>query len=451
MSQAAAKQAVEPAPPQLSPVVTRPPTFPPLLVDIRSHGAVGDGATLNTAAFEDSIHECCEKGGGTVSVPPGAWLTGPIRLRSGIRLHVEAGAEIRFDSNPSLYPQVRTRSDGPEMETSPFLYAANCQNVAITGAGVINGQGAAWRSRGALRPCFVRFAECQCVMVQGVTLAEGPMWMLHLLCCDNVTVQGVIVESTGGNTDGVDIDSSRNVAVSGCRISSGDDCVVVKAGRFAVGRRVNRPSENIAIHHCDFVSGLGGVTFGSEIVGGIRNVSAHHCRIGTVWVGVSFKADKGWGGVVEDVDIHDLQLNGPLRGGVSMDMSYCATDDGLPEPPAAEVPGIAPIFRRIHISNVTGEVENEAIALTGLQRHTIQDVQLDHIRLRADSGIRMKDAVRVKLESVQLDGRMADPPFFRYCEDITMNRCLQNGACLFWPPASDSTEAAAQASPRNPN
>ena len=250
------------------------PAFPDRFFDIRDFGAAADGLTLNTQAFRRAIETCHNAGGGIVRVPAGAWLTGPIHLRSHVNLRLEQGALVRFSTRPADYlPPVLTRWEGVECYNySPLIYAHDCEDVAVTGAGILDGQGQAWwhwkelqqtaaktlydaqfqgipverrvygTEEAALRPQFLQSMRCRGVLVEGVTFVNGPMWTIHPVYCENVIVRGVVVHTEGPNTDGLNPDSCRNVLVEGCTFATGDDCIAVNSGMNEDGWRVGRPS-----------------------------------------------------------------------------------------------------------------------------------------------------------------------------------------------------------------
>jgi polygalacturonase len=288
----------------------RPPTFPVRDFPLTDFGGRGDGTSDDTGPIRAAIEACHRAGGGRVVVPPGDWLTGPIHLRSRVNLHVQAGATLRFHTDPARYlPQVFTRWEGVElMNYSPLVYAIDQQDVADTGEGTHDGQAddAHWwpwkktqkpardrlfrmaeqgvpvadRVFGAgddLRPSFVQTYRCRNVLIEGVTLRNSPMWVIHPVLSRNVTVRGVTVLSMGPNSDGCDPESSSDVLMEDASFDTGDDCIALKSGRNADGRRLAAPVERVVVRNCRMRAGHGGVTIGSEISGGAREVYAERC------------------------------------------------------------------------------------------------------------------------------------------------------------------------------
>ncbi len=331
-----------------------PPTFPARDFVITNFHAMGDGTADCTEAFRQAVAECASAGGGRVVVPPGIFLTGPIHLRSGVNLHLARGATIRFTTNTAAYlPVVFTRFECTEvMNFSPPLYALGQSNIAITGEGTLDGQGAAWHrwlgqwnndvkrsvemgdkdvpvservfgEGHKLRPNFIQPVRCKNVLIEGVKIINSPMWTLNPVYCTNVTIRGVTVETRGPNTDGCDPDSCTDVWIKDCTFSNGDDCIAVKSGRDHDGRRVNIPSENIVIQDCRFAAGHGGVTMGSETAGGIRNVFAERCHFDSpdLDMAMRFKTNPARGGYVEDIYIRDCTVK-TAKFGIHMTLRY---------------------------------------------------------------------------------------------------------------------------------
>jgi polygalacturonase len=296
----------------------KPPAFPDRDFPITSFGAVGDGRTDSTDAIRKAIEAGSAAGGGRVVVPQGVLLTRAIHLKSNINLHLNAGAVLKFTSDPSRYlPVVYTRFEGTEcLNYSPLIYAFEQQNIAITGQGILDGSASVenwwgWTRRGAttppaaasirklldfndrgvpveqrvfgegehLRPSFIQPYRCRNVLIEGVTINNSPMWEIHQVLCTNVTVRGVTIVSHGPNNDGCDPESCRDVLIENCVFDTGDDCIAIKSGRNDDGRRVAMPSENIIVRNCTMKDGHGGVVMGSEVSGGIRNVFVENCRM----------------------------------------------------------------------------------------------------------------------------------------------------------------------------
>src|SRR5580693_5355613 len=219
--------------------------------NVLDYGAKRDGSGSSTAAFRAAIQACAKAGGGTVFVPAGHYTSGAIELVSNLTFHVDSGAVIRFVANRDEYPMVQGRFEGTEMRTpAAMIGGRNLENVTITGRGTLVADNAEWRQM-AMRPDFIRPVESKNILIEGIHILSSPMWVLHILYCENVVIHNVIVESfPGANTDGVDIDSSRHVRISDSYFDTGDDAICIKSGKDADGLRVNRVTEDVAITNC---------------------------------------------------------------------------------------------------------------------------------------------------------------------------------------------------------
>jgi polygalacturonase len=328
----------------------RRPHFPDRFFPVTRFGAAGDGVTMNTAAFAAAISACGRTGGGHVIVPPGQFLTGAIHLLSDVDLHVEEGATILFSQDPTDYlPVVFTRWQGIElMNYSPPIYAYGQRNIAVTGAGTLNGQADAnhwwnWKaletpdfnaleamsdagvpvsqrvfgSGHFLPPQMIQPFLCDTVLLEGVTVINSPFWHLNPNLCRNVTVDGLTISSTGPNTDGCDPESCAGVVIRNVTFDTGDDCIAIKAGRDSDGRRVNVPCQDIVIEECDFANGHGGITIGSEMTGGVKNVYARDLTMNSanLAAGHRIKTNTLRGGFVLNTNVYRVTagtVGGPL-------------------------------------------------------------------------------------------------------------------------------------------
>jgi polygalacturonase len=379
-----------------------PPIFPDRTFAITNYGAKGDGVTDCTKAFREAIEACHDAGGGKVIVPAGTYLTGAIHLKSNVDLDLAEGATIRFSTDPKRYlPVVFTRYECTEvMNYSPFIYALGQENIAITGAGTLDGQGskAVWYSwkrlpdarelvemgdRGVpveqrvfgeghhLRPYFIQPTRCRNVLIKGVHIVDSPMWVITPLYCTNVTIEGVTVDTQGPNTDGCDPDSCTDVLIKDCHFSDGDDCIAIKSGRDVDGRRVNIPSRNIVIQNCIFQDGHGGVTVGSETSGGVENVYAEDCQFDSpnLNIAMRFKTGMTRGGFIKNVYIRNCRVKS-ARTGIGMTMRYSGTLGGK----------ATPVVRDIDIRNCEfAHLSKQPVLIEGFSDSVrITDITISH-------------------------------------------------------------------------
>jgi polygalacturonase len=389
---------VPPAWSQVSAILAHivPPRFPDRTFAITDYGAKSDGATDCTEAFRKAIAACNRAGGGKVIVPAGVYLTGAIHLKSNVDLDLAPRATIRFSTDPKSYlPVVFTRYEGTEvMNYSPFIYALGQENIAITGAGTLDGQGshAIWyswkqipdpkqlvetgdqgvpvaeRIYGAghhLRPCFIEPVRCRNVLIEGVRIIDSPMWVLHPLYCTNVTITGVTVDTRGPNTDGCDPDSCTDVLIRDCHFSDGDDCIAIKSGRDVDGRRVNVPSRNIVIQNCVFQDGHGGVTVGSETSGGVENVFAEDCRFDSTNLDIALRLKTGMtrGGFIRNICIRNCAVTS-ARTGIGMTMRYPGTLGGQATPVIRDIDIRDCTFDRLSRQSILIEGFSDSVRIT---------------------------------------------------------------------------------------
>jgi polygalacturonase len=403
--------------------------------NVISFGASSAGQTMCTDAIRKAIDMAADGGGGTVYFPSGTYLTGPIRLRSHITLYLDAGATLLFSTNFDDYlPMVPSRWEGITVTNfSPLITAYGAEDIAIVGRGTLDGQGQVWwdfrnklrdskneprtkwqeefarlnkdkiaelnyaqLNTGFLRPPFFQPWECTNVLVEGITIRNSPFWNVNPVYCEGVNVHGVTIISpaTSPNTDGINPDSCRNVRISDCLISVGDDCITIKSGRDADGRRIGKPAENYTIVNCTLLHGHG-LSIGSEMSGGVKNISIANCVFDGTSHGIRIKSTRGRGGVIEDVRISNLVMRNILNDALVLTTFYTKTQ---PEPVSERTP----IFRNIHISGVTGDAKI-ACELTGLPEMPIENVTISDIQLTAKTGFALKDAKGIELHHVTVN------------------------------------------------
>ncbi len=389
----------------------QPPAIPEREFPITRYGAKPGGKTDCTEAFARAIAAANTARGGRVVVPEGEWHTGAIHLRSNVNLHLTKSATVRFSQDPRQYPIVLTRFEGIEcMNYSPFIYALDQRNIAITGEGTLDGQAGPehwwlWTGRGAapdrsqrkaraalaemaengvpvekrvfgdgafLRPMFIQPYRSTNVLIEGVTIINSPMYEIHPVLCRNVTVRGVNISSHGPNNDGCDPESSTDVLIDGCTFDTGDDCIAIKSGRNADGRRLHAPSENIVVQNCTMKDGHGGVTLGSECSGGIRNVYARNCHMDSPHLQriLRFKNNAMRGGVIEHVYMRDIEAGQVAGPAIEIDFQY---EEGPRGP-------FTPVVRDVAVENVHCREAATALSLRGYANAPIRDIRLHHLR-----------------------------------------------------------------------
>lgn len=378
-----------------------PPTFKDVVFNISDFGALGDGKTDCTEAFRKAIDKCSSTGGGTVLVPAGTFLTGPIHLLSKVNLHIEKGATILFSRDTKRYlPQVLTRFESIElMNYSPFIYAYDQENIAITGEGTLDGNSNEdywwfWKKQQEandrlkemaknnvpvaerifgegdyLRPNFIQPYQCRNVLIDGLTIKNSPMWIINPVLCTNVTVSNVTVISHGPNNDGCNPESSKDVLIENCFFDTGDDCIAIKSGRDHDGRRVNVSSENIIIRNCTMRDGHGGVVIGSEVSGNVRNVFAENCEMSSPNLerALRIKSNSRRGGIVENIYMRNVKVGDVADAVVRINMFYAReTGDNHPQ------------VRNVIVNNVTSQKSTYGLRIEGEADYPIEKVKIEN-------------------------------------------------------------------------
>ena len=363
-------------------------------LNIVNRGALGDGFTLNTAIIQQAIDETSRQGGGVVLLPSGLWLTGPLVLKSDVNLHLADGAMLLFTDDKSKYPLVEANWEGlPQMRNQSPLSASGAKNIAITGKGIIDGNGDVWRAvkkdkltesqwkkltasggvvsgdkktwypsasyvkgsslsnpgvitadkdqayfesvKDFLRPNLLVITECKGVLLEGVTFQNSPAWCLHPLMSEDITVRNVSVKNPwyAQNGDGIDLESCRKVLIENSVFDVGDDALCMKSGRDAEGRKRGMPTQDVVIRGCTVYASHGGFVIGSEMSGGVRNVYVSNCTFVGSDIGLRFKTTRGRGGVVENIFVDSIYMKDIPGDAILFDMYYMAKD---PVPLAGE-------------------------------------------------------------------------------------------------------------------
>ena len=431
--------------------------FPDTKVSIVTHGGIADGTFLNTEAFEKAMVDLDKKGGGTLIVPSGVWYTGPIVFRSNINLHLEKGALILFSPDFELYPLVTTSFEGLETRRcqSP-ISGRNLENIAITGEGAINGSGDAWRplkrnkvtqghwesvvksggvlkdgnlwlpsekalkgySEGVnnpdksmteedwlavkdfLRPVMISFIECKNVLLEDVLFENSPSWNIHPLMCENLIVDNISVRNPqySQNGDGLDIESCKNVIVVDCSFDVGDDAICIKSGKDEDGRRRARPTENVIVENCRVFKGHGGFVVGSEMSGGVRNISVSNCQFMGTNIGLRFKSARGRGGVVENIYIKNINMFDLLYEPLSFDLYYFTKKSDI-IPPVDET---TPTFKNIYITGIVSRNSNKAMLFNGLPEKNIYNINIENTIITSKLGAEISEAEKISLKNVEI-------------------------------------------------
>ena len=473
------------------------PEIPDLSVDLRDFGAVGDGLTLNSEAFSKAISHLEAAGGGHLVVPDGIWLTGPITLKSNIDLHVTPDAVILFSPERDLYPIVETVFEGLDTRRciSP-VNADGARNISITGGGTIDGSGDSWRQvkrskmapsqwksllssggftnskgdvwypdssswRGSLvsdsfnvpqglesdeewesvktylRPVMIGLKECTNVLLKDVTFQNSPCWNIHPLMCRNVTVDNITVRnpSYSQNGDGIDIDSCEGVVIVNSTFDVGDDAICIKSGKDEDGRRRARPTRNLIVDNCTVYRGHGGFVVGSEMSGGVSNISVTRCRFLGTDVGLRFKSCRGRGGVVENIYVSGITMMDIPAEPLLFDLHYGgksaveSAEDGdgtgydIEMMPVDET---TPEFRNIHINGIVCSGSSRAMYFNGIPEKNISGITVTDCLISSRRGADIRYSDGVVLRDVGI--RPEEGPGFSFanCRSVSLAGCTDS-------------------------
>ena len=454
------------------------PKFKKDTLSIVQLGAVSDGFTLNTTAINRAIDQLSNKGGGVVAIPPGLWLTGPIELKSNINLYLSPSATLLFTADFNQYRLQKVSWEGvDQMRNQAPIYAIGANNIAITGKGVIDGNGDAWRmvkkekltetqwkkkiSSGGLlsddkktwyptassllgstfqnpgvvtdqkdasfylsvkdflRPNLVVLEKCSTVLLEGVTFQNSPAWCLHPLMSRNIAVKNILVKNPwyAQNGDGIDVESCDGVLIENSVFDVGDDALCMKSGRDEAGRKRNMPTQNVTIRNCLVYAAHGGFVIGSEMSGGVKNISVSKCTFIGTDIGLRFKSARGRGGVVENIHISDIYMKDIVGEAILFDMYYMAKD---PIPAAGEqreLPAIeakpfnetTPIFKNFTIQNVQCAGAETAVFIRGLPEAPIQQITFSNMNFQSNKGIEIQEASQCSFSNVRVFAKNTNP------------------------------------------
>ncbi|MGD0389077.1 MAG: glycoside hydrolase family 28 protein [Tepidisphaeraceae bacterium] len=389
------------------------PSIPDRTFRITDYGAVGDGKTYDTGAIEKAIAACRNARGGTVDVPPGTFLTAPFALASNLNLHLEGGSTLLLSDNPDDF-------DLNKGQYESCITLKNGHDVAITGSGTIDGQGAKWWRKFVppknsdpfvwewipRRPRLIELSRCTRVLVQGITLTNSPMFHLVPAQCRDVTIDGIhiLAPAFSPNTDGID-PSGINIEIQACTIDTGDDCIAVKAGnRYDP----NRPScENVLVTGCTFLHGHG-MSVGSESNGGLRNMLVQNCTFDATEAGIRLKSPRGRGGLVEYLTYQNLTMT-DVKNSILITSYYPRIPIHPDRDRAHEIDNRTPIWRHIRIRDVNSTGGLIAGQIVGLPEMPIEDVVLTNVRISAKHAIEIAHARGIQFVNCVLAGSIDKP------------------------------------------
>jgi len=361
------------------------PHFKRDTISIEAYGAKADGVTLNSKSINDAITASSAKGGGVVMIPAGLWLSGPVVLKSNVNLYLAPNAILQFTRDFDQYPLIETTYEGLKaVRCQAPVSAVGAENIAITGKGILDGGGDAWRAvkkdkltetqwsklvakggivgpdnktwypsaksqKGAstklagviaagnsnyddikdfLRPNMISIASCKNVLLEGVTFQNSPAWCIHPLLCEHITLRNVYAKNPfyAQNGDGLDLESCRYAKIEGCTFDVGDDGICIKSGRDEEGRKRGVATEDVIVDKCTVYHAHGGFVIGSEMSGGARNIYVSDCSFLGTDIGLRFKTTRGRGGIVEKIYVNNINMEEIPAEAILFDMYYMAKD-----------------------------------------------------------------------------------------------------------------------------
>jgi len=466
------------------------PVIPKNAVSITDFGAKSGGQTLCTKSFADAIDAVSKKGGGRVIIPRGTWLTGPITLKSNIELYSESGAMVVFSTNKDLYPLVETNFEGfNTFRCMSPINGRNLNNIALTGNGIFDGSGGAWRAvkkekltesqwkklvasgglvsengktwypsqqfregekiaemnvprslktkaefekvRDFLRPVMISLISCKKVLIDGPTFQNSPAWCIHPLMCEDFTLRNTTVRNPwfSQNGDGIDIESCKNSVIHDSNFDVGDDAICIKAGKDKEGRDRKMPNENLIVKNCIVYHGHGGVTVGSEMSSGVKNLHVSNCTFIGTDVGLRFKSNRGRGGVVENIYISNIEMINIPTQAISFNLYYSgrSASEDMDAGTDGQAPSLLPIteetpqFRNIFIRDVNCKGTYQGIFLQGLPEMNLENIELENIQMEADYGLICSDASGVKIKNLTLITKKTPVADFKNSKEIVVD------------------------------
>lgn len=443
------------------------PIFKADTLNIVDFGAVPNTEELCTKAINEAITKCSESGGGVVVIPAGLWTTGPLKMKSNVNLHTKNGAFISFTSDLSQYKLIESYFEGNKMLRceSPIM-GVGVENIAITGEGIFDGNGSAWRpvkigkmttaqwqeliksggvlskdgkiwypSEGAyigneekdklpktptvenmvsykqaLRPVMVSLVNCKKLLLDGVTFQNSPAWNVNPLLCEHLTLRNLTIRNPwySQNGDGLDIESCRIGTVTNCRFDVGDDAICIKSGKDTEGRERGKPTELFVITDCVVYHAHGGFVIGSEMSGGVKNIFAKNLTFNGTDCGLRFKSVRGRGGVVENIWMEDIRMNNIPTDAINFNLYYF--EKAIKEDPQTgevivdkmPVSETTPAFRNMYFKNIYVNGAKQALKIMGIPEMPVENLQFTNMIIRSDIGIQMNYVSKIDFKNINL-------------------------------------------------
>jgi len=379
---------------------------PSLTVNVKDYGAQGDGTTNDTKAIQRAIDRVSVFGGGSVHVPAGDFLIGAIQLRSNVTLDLAEGACLKGTDQLTDYPVMQVRWEGKWIDGHVgLLYAVDAQQVAIQGMGKIEGNSALGgrpsKENPLRRPALVEFINCSQISLSDFHASYHRMWCVHPTNCTDIQIRNLTIRSTGGNGDGIDIDSCKRVNIDSCDIATGDDCIAIKSGRGMEAYTLMNTTEDIQIKGCTFADSIFAcIGIGSETSGGIRNVSITNCRFTHAKTyAIYIKSRPGRGAFIENIRASDLLVESTGEGFLRFNLLKSGIQDQNPVPGLEGIPKVS----QIHFSNI--QVKDVPVLVEGTLIHPrkpLEEVTLAGIKGTCKKGIFLVNTQHITCRDIQV-------------------------------------------------
>lgn len=380
-------------------------------VNVRSFGAAGDGKAKDTAAFEKAIESSAGKGGGEIIVPAGDYLIGSVELKSHTTLRLQAGAHLLGSPDLDDYPVAKVRWEGRWIDGHcALLFARDASDIGVIGPGTISGNPALSGRRMPRRPVLIEPIGCTNVLLQDFAAEHRSMWSIHPTYCENVTARNLTIRTTGGNGDGIDVDSCRHVLIDSCDIDTGDDCVAVKSGRGMEGYRAARPCEDVRIAHCNLAdSNFACIGIGSETSGGIRGVRIESCNfIHARSYAIYIKSRPGRGAFIEDISGRDLGVTTAPGGFLRVNLLNSGIQDPEPVPGDEGIPSA----RNFSFSNIKAACGTLVDAVSISPAKPLQGFSIQNLQGTCGKGMALANIRGAELQNIHVTGY--EGPFLTY-------------------------------------
>ncbi len=451
-------------------IIVKRPSFMDDVYNILDFGAKSDYEFNNKEAIQTAIDLCNKNGGGTVLIPNGFYYTGPIQLKSNVNLHLDDNAYVLFTKSKEEYPLIFTEYEGiKRIRAISPISAVDCENIAITGGGVLDGNGELWRgikkfkltekewarclkkspyviktketeiwcptetyyngvvngepdynlenvleiareNYDVYRPVFVSLIRCNKVLIEDVTLQNSPAWNVHPLYCTNFTMKNAKIKNkfSAQNGDGIDLESCQNCEIVGTIFEVGDDGICIKSGKNKEARKYPIPTKNVWIHDCKVYDAHGGFVVGSEMSRGVSNIVVEDCIFSGTDIGVRFKSAMGRGGVVEDITIRNILMTKIINEAAIFTMGYVLVNiEDEHEGDVTKDPEDIPEFKNITLENIICQDCDTALKILGLPELPIHDITLKDVTIKANKGLDLNLCENINLVNTKLiiDGK----------------------------------------------